>query len=102
MRAADPLSEVRSAVTCTLKSGGRVWIVGELRLPNSRVPVLLSPAPDPRYGWNNIAYAESWSEQMAMFFKKHALTAPQLPIIGDDAVSEIEKASLVVAQGWRD
>ena len=47
----------------TLRAGGRIWWVGPLKLlPPGKPPLILSGAPDPRYGWSESAYLTSWQQ----------------------------------------
>jgi hypothetical protein len=103
MTAADPIADLRDAISQTLRDGHLVWIVGEVRVPNDNRPVKsLSPAPDPNYGWDSLAYVESWMEQIGIFLRSHAAAARLISMPGSDAINEQENAPLVVARGWRD
>jgi hypothetical protein len=58
MMSPHPIDNVLEQVAQTLAAGNRVWFVGGLKhLPETPVPRLLSPAPDPTVGWDNLPTA---------------------------------------------
>jgi hypothetical protein len=100
MTRADPIEPALARLRATLERGGRVWFVGGYLVP--RGPALrLAPAPDPRYGWSNGAYADAWSLQAGEFVRTHALRANRIPSPAPRAVSSFENLSLVTVDGWR-
>jgi len=94
-----PLDDVEEAMTKALKSANRVWVVNDFRVPLRGRPRVLSPAPDPVYGWRSTSYSVAWAQQLAFFLQKHALkstvVAEPLP-----SVKRQENAVLVVVEGW--
>lgn len=55
-----------------LRSGGRVWIVGELGdLYRPGMPLELPPAPSSPYGWSEIAYERVWEGRLMEVLKQH-------------------------------
>ena len=96
-----PLSDIEQAITATLKSENRVWLVNDSEsfVPVSQ-PLVLAPAPDPKYGWRTEMYSHSWSQQLALFLQRHArevdIVAQRQP-----GVENIENAGLVLARRWR-
>ena len=97
----DPLREVLSAIRQTLQSNHRVWIVGGARRPEENLPISLSPAPDPEFGWSARAYSNVWSLQLGDFLRTHVVKG-DVVISPVNNVSEIENVPLLVASGWRD
>ncbi|HEV2045147.1 MAG TPA: hypothetical protein VGQ95_00965 [Chthoniobacterales bacterium] len=97
----DPLSDIRSAISQTLQSGNRVWLVGGARPPEKDWPMSLPPAPDSEFGWSARAYSNVWSLQLGDFLRTHALMG-DVVISPANNVSEIENIPLLVARGWRD
>ena len=64
MQASEPLAPVFAAMERTLRSGNRVWLVGQLMFPQpGGTAPRLAPAPDPGAGWNEGAYLTSWMVQ---------------------------------------
>lgn len=103
MTSSNPLEDILGKIRVTLQSGGRVWLVGGIETPTSDRPLLmLAPAPDPRFQWDNVAYMESWRRQLGAFLKENALrgSVVKLPDIG--TISNLEHVPLVVVQGWRE
>jgi hypothetical protein len=77
--------------------------VGEVRIPqDGAAPLSLSPAPDSKFGWDNLAYVESWIQQLGVFFQRHAAVGEWVPVSAGGAVNNWENVPLVVVQGWRD
>ena len=100
-RPPDALSDIRSAISETLQSGNRVWLVGGARPVEEDWPVSLSPAPDPEFGWSARAYSNVWSLQLGDFLKTH-VELGNVVISPASDVSDTENVPLLVAQGWRD
>ena len=101
MEEPDPLSDLRSAISQTLQSGHRVWLVGGARPPEEDWPMSLPPAPNSEFGWSARAYSNVWSLQLGDFLRIHALKG-DVVISHADNVSRIENIPLLVAEGWRD
>lgn len=96
-----PLDGVERDVAATLKSGNRVWIVGRIKIESSgRAPLVLTPAPDPQFGWESAAYANAWSQHLGSFLRRHALRIDLVVRKGKD-VSDRENMWLLECEGWR-
>jgi hypothetical protein len=103
MTSSDPIADLRDVISRALRSGNRVWFVGGISVPRgSAAPLSLSPAPDSKFGWNNLAYVESWIEQLGVFVRAHAAAAQSVPVSAGGPVNNFENVPLVVAQGWHD
>jgi hypothetical protein len=101
MATANPLEPVLSAMANALESGHRVWLVGPLPFPTPRqTPIVLAPAPFASVGWDQSAYATSWSIQAGHFLKTHALNAHPVPV-SDRAIDRYENVQLIVVEGWQ-
>lgn len=102
MMESSPLSDLEKAMSATLGSGNRVWLVGSaILLREGQAPLKLSPAPDPKFGWKNHIYKEAWSEQLGMFLQRHTQqVSVVLPPSGD--VNVVENVPLWAADGWQD
>ena len=97
-----PIDDVLELVNNTLHSGNQVWIVGGLRfLPAGQAALSLGPAPDPRFGWDNVAYMTAWSQQFTAAIQKHARRGMPVPVSAGVSVNAIESVPLVVVQGWK-
>jgi hypothetical protein len=104
MEQTEPIGQELGRFERTLRRGGRIWVVGGLQfLPRGAVPLELSPAPDPVYGWNLAAYETSWSQQAAWFLQTHAKSVRLVGVEASAArVNPYENLPLFVAQGWHD
>jgi hypothetical protein len=101
MMSPDPIDDLLDLIGTTLRSGNRVWFVGGVKmLPPDRAAIKLQPAPDPEFEWSCDAYAETWSQQVGIFIRSHALEAGYLPVQSIGPVCELENVAVFVAQGW--
>jgi hypothetical protein len=103
MTSSSPIDDVTDAIGRTLRSGHNVWFVGGLRLlPAGKAPLILPPAPNSRFGWDNLAYMESWRQQLGTFIQAHASGGKGVGLPTAGPVNDLENVSLVVVNGWRD
>jgi hypothetical protein len=102
MAEAAPLAALLADVERTLRSGHRLWLVGDavnLSADGSDAP---PPAPGGPQGWLEEPYLHAWAHQLGAFLGHHAAgsktTAPghNLPISG------YERAVVTVVWGWAD
>ncbi len=101
MSAFFPLDELEREMRATLKSGHRIWIVGGMNVPpEGRRPMMLTPAPDPEFGWSFSAYRMAWSEQLGSFMRRHAVRM-ELVASKSPGVHEHENIPLLLASEWR-
>jgi len=101
MQTPDALADIRSAISETLRSGNRVWLVGGAQLSQQGEPFLLGPAPDPQFGWDSGMYDYAWATQLGSFLQQHVIDGEVVlsPIGG---VNQNENVPLLIARGWRD
>src|SRR4051812_17557429 len=99
----DPNRPVLDAIRDTLRAGNCVWFVGDIQVPKKdAVPLTLTRAPDPSYGWDGPAYCQSWSQHLGMFLHAHIGMAHLVTTSSKAAISDMEDAPLVVTRGWRE
>jgi hypothetical protein len=101
MQSADPLADIRAAMSETLQSGNRVWLVGGAQLTKQGEPFLLSPAPDPKYGWDSGMYDYSWATQLGAFLQQHVVDG-EIVLSPMKGVNSNENVPLLIARGWKD
>jgi hypothetical protein len=102
MALSDPLGQLRTRVADTLKSGHRLWLVGEPTIPEpGQVPPSLAPAPYDPIGWNESAYTKIWSIQMAYFIQSHALHADMILPRATQPTNKLENVQVIQVEGWR-
>ncbi len=102
MAATAPIEDVENEIRATLKSGNRVWIVGGIRkLAAGSSPLTLSPAPDPKAGWQLLVYRRAWTEQLSAFVQQHVNRA-HVVALREKAVSSQENVELWTLDGWWD
>jgi hypothetical protein len=97
-----PIDDVANLIGATLRSGRHVWLVGGIKLPpDGEAALSLPPAPNSKFGWDNVAYMESWKQQMGVFVHAHALRGNWVSLAAG-TVNNLESVPLAVVQGWRD
>lgn len=101
MQSADPLREVREAMRQTLSRGGRVWVVGHLRMPPDRKLQQPPPAPYGEWGWRNGPYSNAWTQQLSLFLETSAGRKERIPVPADGRVSGMEDLPVWVYSGER-
>jgi len=103
MAQAEPLGGVLAAIERTLRSGHRVWVAGDLRVPPPGTPVpVLPPAPHAATGWREAPYLLSWSHQLGAYLRDHAVVGDEVPVAWKGPVNGFERLQLVVLSGWRE
>ncbi len=98
----EPMGPLIEKVTATLRSGGKLWFVGGVRIPpNGTLPPASPPAPHPEYGWSDELYSQIWGLQIGYFVKQHATTARVIPVPTAHPVQRFEDLPLIEISGWR-
>jgi len=93
MMSADPIADLLSKVSRTLKSEHRVWVVGRLpAVAPDEPPFLLKPAPLPEVGWNQGIYIYSWGQQISRVLLRQARFFEEIPV--EHQVNAYENADL--------
>jgi hypothetical protein len=83
-----------------LRAGGRIWVVGGLRAPQShRMPPTPGRPPLPDTGWSMDPYQAAWTLQFSGFLSRHATEVQPVPV--EVAAGPYESLVLYVASGWR-
>lgn len=100
MQSPDPLAEIRSAMSQTLQSGNRVWLVGGAQVYQQGEPFILAPAPDPQFGWDSGMYDYSWATQLGAFLQQHVVDG-EVVLSPMKGVNSNENVPLLIARGWR-
>ena len=101
MQSPDTLADIRSAMSQTLQSGNRVWLVGGAQIYQQGEPFTLAPAPDPQYGWDSGMYDYSWATQLGAFLQQHVVDG-EIVLSPTKGVNPNENVPLLIARGWRD
>jgi len=101
MEQTDAISDVKSAISKTLQSGNRVWLLGGAQPSEETGPLSLSPAPDPIFGWSSQAYTYAWSMQIGAFVQQHVVDG-EVVLSPAKGVSINENIPLVIGRGWRE
>jgi hypothetical protein len=102
MKSSDPIGPLLSRMSETLRSGNRLWLVGEFpSLPKEQSVEPRPPAPDRRSGWNNHPYVSSWAGQADHLVQTRACRVEPVLISSGERVNPYENLKLRVAQGWQ-
>ena len=101
MAQADPIAGLLEQADQTLRSGHRVWVVGELRaVPPGKVLRYLPPAPTPEYGWTRGAVHRD-----VVPYVGDRIAAARAEVSATDAAlgrpcNRFENIPLSVLEGW--
>jgi hypothetical protein len=100
----QPIDEVLILIRDALRAGNQVWLVGGMQFPPpGQAPLVLPPAPNSTFGWDNVAYMASWDQQMSAFVRAHALRGrPVIMPTNDTVVNMLESVPVFVVQGWKE
>ncbi len=105
MMMADPLGPLLARLEEVLRSGHRVFLVGNLPFPdaNEQFPSLPAAYRDAGGTWHVDDYHGLWRLQVGQFLRAHATRAENIKgSIRDKAhVQEFESLGLGVIEGWR-
>ena len=101
MQTADALSDIRAAISETLQSGNRVWLVGGAQVSQQEEPLMLAPAPDPKFGWDSGMYDYAWATQLGAFLRQHVVDG-EVVLSPMNGINPNENVPLLIARGWRD
>jgi hypothetical protein len=97
---------VLERVETTLRSGNRVWVVGQLHMPPPYIemPGSPPPAPNSRSGWFDGPYFDAWGSQFGYLLEHHFTNAIQLVDAKTNSppVNPLETMMLIVTRGWKD
>ncbi len=102
MMSPHPIDDVLEKIRQTLAAGNRVWLVGGIKLPpDGRAPRSLPPPPNASVGWDNVAYSESWLEQLGVFVRTHSEHGQTVSLSPMGAINNFEDVPLIVVDGWQ-
>jgi hypothetical protein len=105
LAARHPLDDLLDAVTATLRSGHRVWLVGGAGGGFSHADLdsaaALPPAPDSPAGWHDFPYLTAWTQQLRTLLQVHGSLVTPVEVGAGEPVNGLEKMPLVMVQGWR-
>ncbi len=103
MKTPDALRPVFEKVAATLQSGHRVWVVGQLQIPEPGTPLPddLPPPPLEYSGWSDLPYSGRWEAQAAGFLENHSLQFERADHETNSNVSYYEDLQLFEASGWK-
>ena len=97
------LENTYTKIKSTLKSGNKVYVLGEPIFPQAgQIVPVLPPAPQSQYGWQDTPYNMTWCMQAGDYLLKHALTASPVNSKYNANISQYECANLYEFEGWKD
>jgi hypothetical protein len=97
----EPLVSIIDAMTNTLKSGNRIYLVGSTIVPPIGKLLTLKPAPSDKHGWNEGAYSYSWMTQVGYFLQNRVTKVEKFNLPDVFHISPYENMGLMVVQGWK-
>jgi hypothetical protein len=95
------IEPVQDKISETLKSGHRVWLAGASRLlkPGEMLQTL-SPAPDPKWGWQNEVYSGVWAAKVAAYLQFSSQHTEEISLQFTGPVNKFENLPLRMFEGW--
>jgi hypothetical protein len=99
----NAIASVLQQTEATLRSGHRVWFVGQIpKLQrDGSSPPDLPPAPNGPWGWAEAPYTMTWARQFSYFLIQHITNAMTLVNPSTNHVNRLENMALVAIRGWR-
>ena len=101
MKAADPLRPIVERAEQTLRSGHRVWLVGEAPVPSPGEAAPTLPRVVDSKWRGSAAFYGVWVMQVTGFLRSHMLQTSQLSGTNIDPVSEFENLPVQTIEGWK-
>jgi hypothetical protein len=101
----NAIAPVLARLEATLRSGHRIWIVGNISATPAGAPIPRDPpvAPNGPLGWSDHPYTEAWGNEAGYFLIQHITNATLVidPATNAVPINPDERVTLVVASGWR-
>jgi len=98
----NPESAVLHRVAETLRSGHRVFLIGDFPQSDGIAPQPLLPAPNSEYGWSLGSYRKRWSLEMSYLIKMHTIRGALLLAGETYQLSDLENLRTMIVEGWRE
>lgn len=103
MMSENPLAAELAQIRETLRRGGRVFVMGNVTMPQKGDIVLEMPvAPSSQYGWGYEAYRTLWTQKIGLELLAHSKEIRLLPINNQQPVNRYEDSQLYVVEGLLD
>jgi hypothetical protein len=99
MESGEKLDAIRARAHQVLRSGGRVWVVGRIAVPQGEPYATPPPPPLPLTGWGMGPYDRAWTLQLGALLAEHATDARPHPLAARGG--PFEDLGLSVIRGWR-
>nr|MDP9179973.1 hypothetical protein [Gemmatimonadota bacterium] len=97
-----PVRAVESRIAATLRSGNRVFILGNLPMvPRGKKPVILPRAPLHGNEWPMALYQNHWALTLGYFVQQHSTSITVARVNAIRRVSGYENPPLVIVTGWK-
>ncbi len=100
----NAIQPVMEKAEATLRSGHRVWIVGEVPMSKSIAPppADLPPAPNGPAGWLDVPYTRVWGLKLGHDLVSHATNVSRIVDPSTNDLEPWESIGLTVVSGWND
>lgn len=98
----NPIEAGLSRIRETLRHGGRVFVLGQIRsLRRGQHPVQVPPAPNSPFGWSMRPYREAWAQELSYELQADATEMHRLRVDVAQPVNSLESAELYQALAAR-
>jgi hypothetical protein len=100
----NAIQSVLEETEAKLRSGHRVWIVGEVPFPKPTAtpPVDLPPAPNGTMGWFDAPYTQVWGAQLGYLLSHHVTNHISIVSPSTPDTKLMEHIGLTFLSGWTD
>jgi hypothetical protein len=93
---------VLSLIEQSLRSGYKVWVVGDMMLPSPGEYLPMEALrPDINGVWAEMPYYELWSKQMGAFMMSHAKESRENTPKIHNPVNGDERLQVLTFEGWQ-
>jgi hypothetical protein len=97
-----PIRPLETEIASVLRTGHRVFVVGNLpSVPLGKPPLIVPNVPLQDSRWRPALYEYAWGLEVAYFIQKHSTRRDVLDVRPKLKVSSYENVPLVVIAGWK-
>jgi hypothetical protein len=98
-----PIRPLETEIASVLRTGHRVFVVGNLpTVPLGQPPLIVPNVPLTDSRWQPALYEYRWGLEVAYFIQKHSTTRDVVDVSPKLKVSGYENVPLVVVAGWKE
>jgi len=100
MQTKNPIAPAIDRIASTLRSGNRVWLVGNFPFTQEPLPEI-RPAPNNPWGWFDPPYSFHWGAQVTQFLSAHCQRSAVAIAPSTNCVNPSENLTVFLMTGWK-